>query len=151
MIQADTCEVCGSCAHGPGCFLVTEDAAHQTLDILAWDIRLARRPNVRPACSIEHVEALVSHWMLTGNLDIRSQHRWPVLCPPPVYQDTDGFARLSELMVDRAALAKSGDNRETLASILDAIASALEQAQSGDYPPDEAEGAAEPTLALLDA
>src|ERR1700688_3096372 len=50
-------------------FLIAENTWEDKLTIMQWNDRLAARPGIQPACSIEHVEELVLHWMITGRLD----------------------------------------------------------------------------------
>jgi hypothetical protein len=50
-------------------FLIAENSREDKLTILRWNESIASRPGIKAACSIEHVEELVIHWMTTGRLD----------------------------------------------------------------------------------
>ena len=65
-----TCTICGLQPFGKqGWFLVSEDRWRDKLRILHWDDSLATRDGIHSACSPEHLQELVVHWMATGSLD----------------------------------------------------------------------------------
>lgn len=120
------CEVCGAPHGGQGWFLVSEDR-DDTLQILNWNSRLAARPGMRHLCSVEHVEELVSHWMIEDG--------WSGPCPHPSDPAADSHPsappidlsyRLGELMLDRSSFAALGERPEMMNSILDAIDGVLQ-------------------------
>jgi hypothetical protein len=71
------CAICGrnNSANQPR-FLIAENSWEDKLTILQWT--MASRPGIKAACSIEHVEELVIHWMTTGRLDypLRTRLIW---------------------------------------------------------------------------
>ena len=64
------CAICGrdNSANQPR-FLIAKNSWEDKLTILQWNESMASRPGIKAACSIEHVEELVIHWMTTGRLD----------------------------------------------------------------------------------
>ena len=65
-----TCTICGLQPSGrQRWFLVSEDRWRDKLRILHWDDDLATREGIHSACTPEHLQELVVHWMATGSLD----------------------------------------------------------------------------------
>jgi hypothetical protein len=64
------CAICGQerSASQPR-FLIAENIWEDKLTSLHWNESMASRAGIQLACSIDHVEELVMHWMTTGKLD----------------------------------------------------------------------------------
>lgn len=81
LVRTPQCAICRQerSANQPR-FLIAENTWEDKLTIMQWNDHLAARPGIQLACSIEHVEELVLHWMITGRLDYpfaRSALAWP--------------------------------------------------------------------------
>ena len=50
-------------------FLLAENRWEDKLTILGWNEQMASRQGIQVACSVNHVEQLVIHWMTAGSLD----------------------------------------------------------------------------------
>jgi len=90
-------------------FLIAENSWEDKLTILRWNESIASRPGIKAACSIEHVEELVIHWMTTGRLDYpfaRTSHGvggWRHASPLS-RTDLSGARSIAELAVHRESL-----------------------------------------------
>jgi hypothetical protein len=123
-------------------FLVAESHWQDKLQVLEWHDELARRQGIYAACSAEHVEELVIHWMTTGSLDYpfatvahkpgkRRQARGAFL-PTIEEPDTRGARQIGELAVDRECVRRAlKDDPESLRVILDELVHALERETTG--------------------
>jgi len=103
-VRIYSCEVCDVERCGGQWLLVLPDYAHHTLKIARWNSVVARRPEVRHVCSLQHARELVSHWMTMGNLDFPSPEGPPVVYSSSQRQafvptDSRGWLRLGQLML----------------------------------------------------
>lgn len=120
-----------------GWFLLAENRWTDRLKILGWSNALAAEPGVHAACSAEHVQQLVIHWMAMGTLDYpfaraysddkqlarESSHSCAVVALEP---DTRGMKVYGELAVHRESLERIlAESPQSLGSILMALISAL--------------------------
>lgn len=114
-------------------FLIAENPWEDKLTIMQWNDRLASRPGIQLACSIEHVEELVIHWMTTGRLDYPFARSalgaasWRQI-PTPGRVDIRGARTIGELAVHRESLERLlMENPRSLQVVLDALLDALRQ------------------------
>jgi len=139
-----TCTICGAETLGdPGWFLVTEDPWHDRLRILYWNDRLAGLEGVHCACTAEHMQELVVHWMTTGSLHYpfatqmagRGTHqesRLAQLAGPE--RERFGMRAIGELSVHRESLQRAlNENPHSLKTILEALAAALQPEAGPEY------------------
>ena len=142
-IQSYACEICGieKNDHDRAWFLLTEDHWQDTLNILKWEPQLAQQAGMHFLCSARHVQQLVCEWMMTGTISCpadalpsveRSTSQLPCNLDPDL-----AAARLGELMVDRESMNGLRAQPEMLMSILDAIDTVLESAESAQEKEDE--------------
>ncbi len=69
-LRLNTCAVCGDAGSEGGTrFLLAENRWQDKLTILEWNEQAASRTSLQVACSIEHAEVLVVHWVATGSLN----------------------------------------------------------------------------------
>ena len=149
------CEVCGTRKHAgsKGWYLVLENQWRDNLEILVWDEAMAAQPEMMHFCCAEHVQQRVSEWMRPGQSD------YPLVThvPSPQSGSADdeliclrrAALQLGRLSVDRAMLAaQSGQDREGLMAVLDAIEAVL---QTPDGSPDAEEDAEEKAMLAFDA
>jgi len=122
------CAICGrdNSANQPR-FLIAENSWEDKLTILQWNESMASRPGFKAACSIEHVEELVIHWMTTGRLDYpfaRASYGtggWRHASPLS-RSDLSGARSIGELAVHRESLERVlMENPQSLQVILDAM------------------------------
>jgi hypothetical protein len=128
------CEICGqaSSANRPR-FLIAENNWEDKLTILEWNEPMASRAEIKSACSIEHVEELVIHWIRTGRLDYpfaRTSYGaagWRQTTPRARI-DLKGARQIGELAVHRESLERMlSESPQSLEVILDALLDALRQ------------------------
>ncbi len=68
--KTNLCAICGEKrSNNETRFLVAENHWEDKLTILHWNEQMATRDGIQVACSVNHVEELVIHWMTTGSLD----------------------------------------------------------------------------------
>jgi hypothetical protein len=137
------CTICGEGRlAGQVWFLVAESHWEDKLKVLQWQDELARRRGIYAACSAEHVEELVVHWMTTGSLDYpfatvgpkpeRRRQRLGSFLPTIEEPDTKGARQIGELAVDRESVRRAlKDDPESLQVILDELLNALERETTG--------------------
>ncbi len=129
------CAICGE-ERSPNQprFLVAEDTWEDKLTILQWNEEMAARAGIEVACSIDHVEELVIHWMTTGRLDYPFARTslgaagWRRIAAPGSRVDLGGGRPLGELAVHRESIERVlAENPESLKVILDALLEGLRQ------------------------
>ncbi|MGH9547196.1 MAG: hypothetical protein ACRD23_18470 [Terriglobales bacterium] len=129
------CAICGEERSGnhPR-FLVAENTWEDKLTILQWNEQMASRPGIQVACSINHVEELVIHWVTTGSLDYPFARTalgaagWRRIAMPTARVDISGAHPIGELAVHRESLERIlAENPQSLTVILDALLDALRQ------------------------
>jgi hypothetical protein len=102
---------------------------------------MASRPGIVVACSIDHVEEVVFHWLTTGRLDYpfaRSALGTSGWRHPSGRVDIRGARSLGELAVHRESLERIlMENPQSLQVILDVLLDALRQ----EIPAEAAPGA----------
>ncbi|MGH9504964.1 MAG: hypothetical protein ACRD20_19090 [Terriglobales bacterium] len=115
-------------------FLVAENTWEDKLAILQWNEEIASRAGIQVACSIDHVEELVVHWMTTGSLDYpfaRSAlggNAWRRTRMPLGRIDLSGARQIGELAVHRESMERLlAENPQSLNVVLDALLDALRQ------------------------
>ena len=127
------CAICGE-ERSPNQprFLVAENTWEDKLTILQWNEQMAARAGIEVACSIDHVEELVIHWMTTGRLDYPFARTslgaaaWRHIAAPGSRVDLGGGRPLGELAVHRESIERVlAENPESLKVILDALLDAL--------------------------
>jgi len=152
-LRAKLCAICGEerSAYQTR-FLIAEDSWEDKLTILPWNEHMAGRQGIQVACSVNHVEELVIHWMTTGSLDypfaqtalgIRS---WNRSAGPECRVDIRGARPIGELAVHRESIERVlAENPQSLKVILDPLLDALRQevASQAERPsgPEESEEA----------
>jgi hypothetical protein len=129
------CAICGKerCANQAR-FLIAENSWEDKLTILPWNEHMASRAGIQAACSIEHVEELVIHWMTTGRLDYPFARialgaaGWRQISPSGGRVDLSGARPIGELAVHRESLERALlEHPQFLQVILDALLDALRQ------------------------
>ena len=140
------CTICGERKRDEhGWFLISEDHWQDKLTLLHWDDRLATQCDMHCACSPDHLQQLVIHWMTTGSIEhpfaiahseTRMDRRpsdwrfWP--------SEKKGPKPIGELSVHRESMQRVlQENPQSLRSILDALLSALHK--EGQLPPARSE------------
>lgn len=129
------CAICGE-ERSPNQprFLVAENTWEDKLTILQWNEQMASRTGIQVACSVDHVEELVIHWMTTGSLEYPFARstlgvagwRRPALALGRV--DVSGARQIGELAVHRESMERVlAENPQSLRVILDALLDALHQ------------------------
>lgn len=95
---------------------------------------MASRAGIQLACSIDHVEELVMHWMTTGKLDhpfartALGAAGWRRLSTPGGRVDISGARPIGELAVHRESMERVlMENPQCFQGILDALLDALRQ------------------------
>ena len=135
------CAICGERKTGAQpWFLIADNRWQDKLRILPWHERLAAQPGIYHACTAEHVQELVVHWMTTGSLDypfamVPSRQRGgdgkraPVISrqtPEDREIDTLGAELIGELSVHRESMQRVlGEHPHSLTAILEALLSVL--------------------------
>jgi hypothetical protein len=115
--------------------LIAENTWEDKLTILLSNESMASRAGIQLACSIEHVEELVIHWMTTGRLDhpfartaLGAAAGWRQLSTPGGRVDISGARPIGELAVHRESMERVlMENPQSLQGILDALLDALRQ------------------------
>ena len=129
------CAICGQerSASQPR-FLIAENSWEDKLTILHWNESMASRAGIQLACSIDHVEELVIHWMTTGRRDhpftrtALGAAGWRQLSTPGGRVDISGARPIGELAVHRESMERVlMENPQSLQGILDALLDALRQ------------------------
>ena len=122
-------------------FLLAEDAWQDKLAILQWNEDVAGRVGIQVACSIEHVEELTIHWIMTGRLDYPFARAalgaaaWRSISPPGTRIDISGTRCIGELAIHREAVERLlTENPRSLKIILDALLDALRRETSSEVP-----------------
>ena len=134
-LRAKLCAICGEERSANQIrFLVAENRWEDKLTILQWNEHTAARDGIQVACSVNHVEELVIHWMTTGSLDYPFARAslgaggWQYATWLGNRVDIRGGRRLGELAVHRDSLERAlAENPESLRVILDALLDALRQ------------------------
>jgi hypothetical protein len=129
------CAICGEEQHGDETrFLVAESRWDDKLTVLEWNEQMASRAGIHIACSLNHVEELVVHWMTTGSLDYPfaraslGSRNWQRRVGPDYRVDLSGARMLGELAVHRDSVERVlADNPQSLQVILDALVDALQR------------------------
>jgi hypothetical protein len=113
-------------------FLLTENRWEDKLTILQWNEQMAMRPGIQVACSINHVEELVIHWMTTGSLDYPFAQTavgywgWRRPTMPNYRVDLTGTRQIGELAVHRESMERVlAENPQSLQVIQDTLLDAL--------------------------
>jgi hypothetical protein len=135
------CAICGERKNGAQpWFLIADNRWQDKLRILQWHERLAAQPGIYHACTAEHVQELVVHWMTTGSLDYpfarvpslgRSGNGKRTLVMPQEAAenceiDTFGARPIGELSVHRESMRRVlGEQPHSLTAILEALLKAL--------------------------
>jgi hypothetical protein len=134
LVRTPLCAICRQerSANQPR-FLIAENTWEDKLTIMQWNDHLAARPGIQLACSIEHVEELVFHWMITGRLDYPFARSalgmagWRQISPQGRV-DIRGARAIGELAVHRESLERLlTENPRSLQVVLDALLDALRQ------------------------
>jgi hypothetical protein len=131
--KTNRCAICGEQPSGNETrFLVAENRWEDKLTILQWNEQMASRKGIQAACSVNHVEELVIHWMTTGSLDYPFartalgsgglyRDAWP-----DCRVDLSGARPIGELAVHRESVERVlAENPQSLQVILDALLDAL--------------------------
>jgi hypothetical protein len=134
-LRAHQCAICAEeCSGNELRFLVAESTWEDKLTILRWNEQMASRAGVQVACSINHVEELVIHWMTTGSLDYPFARTalgaaaWRRVAMPGARVDISGAHPIGELAVHRESVERIlAENPQSLTVILDALLDALRQ------------------------
>jgi len=134
-LRSNGCAICGEEQLGSETrFLVAENRWEDKLTILQWSEHLASWAGLQVACSIDHVEELVIHWMTTGRLDFPFARTalgaasWRPILPPGGRVDISGARLVGELAVHRESVERLLiENPRSLQAILDALLDALRQ------------------------
>ena len=135
------CAICGrEATRYEQWFLVVANRWRDTLKVLDWDDHLAAQAGVQHLCCSTHVQELVVHWMITGSVAFPFARVSTPLAAAELAAflpslpddaddvDTTGLQALGELSVHRESMQRIlRDSPHSLASILEALVSALER------------------------
>jgi hypothetical protein len=134
--QRCACIICGTERHpSQSWFLLMESRWQDRLKILQWDDRLAKQKGMHPACSANHVQELVIHWMTTGSMDYpfarvspeSPKLSWRKLIEAPPEANLNPEQVIGELAVHRESMRRVlRDSPQSLSEILSALMEALE-------------------------
>ena len=128
-VQNYQCDVCGAQAGDHRNWLLVSDQPRaQNIDILSWDDKLAAQPGICHLCCADHVQVLVSTWMMP-DLGI------PTPGEPPDPSAEDPSSLLRQFDFERALSGGLDADRESLLAMLDAVEVVLR----GSTPADEEE------------
>jgi hypothetical protein len=123
-------------------FLIAENTWEDKLMILQWNETMATRVGIQVACSIDHVEELVIHWMTTGRLDYPFARGalgaagWRQISNRREQVDLNGARIIGELAVHRESVERLlVENPHSLQVILDALLDALRQETAAEAIP----------------
>lgn len=141
--KAKRCAICGEERTGNGTrFLVAENRWEDKLTILQWNEQMASRRGIQAACSVNHVEELVIHWMTTGSLDYPFARAtlgsggWHQDARPDSRVDLSGARPIGELAVHRESVERVlAENPQSLQVILDALLDALRREETSSSAP----------------
>ncbi len=130
VVHTYECDICGAVkSPKQPWFLVTTGSLEDSVRILEWDDVAAAEPGVHHACGVDHVERLISCWMLTASFDLACQERHmnaKSAARHTARHDSHLAAPIGELSVHRESAESLVDaDQETLMAILDAIDVAL--------------------------
>ena len=137
-VRTKLCAICGEERSANQVrFLVAENRWEDKLTILQWNEHMAGRDGIQVACSVNHVEELVIHWMTTGSLDYPFARTalgaggWRRPAAPGCRIDIRGERPIGELAVHRESIERVlAENPQSLKVILDALLDALRQEAS---------------------
>jgi hypothetical protein len=120
------CEVCGIQERDHSKWLLVSDQPHvQNIDIHPWDDKLAAQPGICHLCCFDHLQVLVSSWMMPA-----------VGIPEGAAKEAAAETRpssLREFSLERACLSSSLEtDRESLLAMLDAVEVVLQGAATGE-------------------
>jgi hypothetical protein len=121
-VQGFKCEVCGIEERDHSKWLLVSDQprAHD-IDILKWNEKLAEQPGICHLCCTEHMQILVSTWMMP-DLGIPEHVE--------AHDSQENASMLSEFNLDRACLSSGLEtDRESLLAMLDAVEMVLTSAK----------------------
>jgi hypothetical protein len=132
-LRTHACGICGEEQIGNETrFLVAENRWEDKLTILQWNEQMASRPGIQVACSVNHVEELVIHWMTTGSLDYPfartalGSRAWRRAVEPGGRLDLTGARQIGELAVHRESMERIlAESPQSLRAILDGLLEAL--------------------------
>jgi hypothetical protein len=139
-MQTRTCSICGDVSAPAGrWFLVAENSWEDKLKILEWSERLAWHVGVHQACSVDHVQQLVVHWMTTGSLDYPFAQLRNLGPGVRLRDDRHGIKEvefaaqpIGELSVHRESMQRVlSESPHSLKTILDALLAALRRGSPG--------------------
>jgi hypothetical protein len=110
------CEVCGLQERDhTNWLLVSDEPRAQNIDILQWDDKLAAQPGICHLCCADHLQVLVSTWMMP-DLGIPAG----VAAREAAAEDRPSLLR--EFSLERACLSSSLEtDRDSLLAMLDAV------------------------------
>ena len=132
------CGICGreKASRQDEWFLMSESRWQDSLKILQWHDQLAVQSGVQCVCSASHVQELVIHWMITGDLEYPfaqitgatpADRRTRKENEPPEV-DTSVFQQIGELSVHRESIRRVlAENPQSLSAILEALLAALDR------------------------
>jgi hypothetical protein len=126
-VQNYQCDVCGTQAGDHSRWLLVSDQprAHN-IDILSWDDKLAAQPGICHLCCADHVQVLVSTWMMP-DLGI------PTGAEAAEPSSEDPMPLLRQFEIERACLSSGLEtDRESLLAMLDAVEVVLSGTGAGD-------------------
>ena len=132
------CGICGceKVSRKQEWFLMSESRWQDRLRILRWHDELARQSGLQCVCSAAHVQELVIHWMITGDLEYpfaRATGAGPGdgrthKSGEPLEVDTSAAQQIGELSVHRESVRRVlAENPQSLSTILDALLAALDR------------------------
>jgi hypothetical protein len=132
-LRVPLCAICGKDGSANQIrFLIAENAWEDKLTVLHWNEPMAFRAGIQVACSIDHVEELVIHWMTTGRFDYPFARgslgatTWRQISISAGQVDLTGGRKIGELAVHRDSLERVlAENPQSLQGILDALLDAL--------------------------
>jgi hypothetical protein len=146
--KSNRCAICGEERTANGTrFLVAENQWEDKLTILEWNEQMASRRGIQAACSVNHVEELVIHWMTTGSLDYPFARTtlgsggWHQDARPDSRAALRGARPIGELAVHRESVERVlAENPQSLQVILDALLDALRREETSSSAPIAARG-----------
>ncbi len=138
-LRTNACAICGEEQPGHETrFLVAENRWEDKLTILPWNEQMVSRAGIQVACSLNHVEELVVHWMTTGSVDYPfartalGSGKWRRPTEPGCRVDLSGVRQIGELAVHRESMERVlAESPHSLQVILDALLEALRRETVG--------------------
>ena len=133
------CGICGceKVSRTEEWFLMSESRWQDRLKILQWHDQLAHQNGLQYACSAAHVEELVIHWMITGDLEYpfartvgtaSRNGRTSKATVEDLEVDTSAAQQIGELSVHRESIRRVlAENPQSLSAILEALLAALDR------------------------